>query len=383
MENSDLTFEQGPIRPPSEAESLLIRVTRNCPWNRCAFCHLYKGSRFSPRSVEEVKSDIDAVRTIAEEIQSLSRQIGSGGEVTQKVARKILENPDLAYPYKYVAIWLYRGGKTAFLQDANTMVLKTGKLAEILKYLKKTFPSLERITSYSRSQTIARKTVQELKTLRSAGLNRLHVGFESGYDPLLTLVKKGTTAEEHTVAGRRVVESGIELTEYYMPGLGGRDMSENHAIASARVLSEINPTFIRLRTSVFLPGMPLADEIEKKTFIPLDDDETVMELRLFLEGLNDISSTVLSDHIINLLPQVEGTLPEDKGAMLQVIDDYLSLDPETRILYRAGRRAGFLTSPAQLSHPVYLQKVQDLLAALEGKFGSTEEGLSRLLGSYI
>ena len=113
-------IEQAPIRPPSEAQSLLLRVTRNCSWNRCEFCHIYKGKRFSPRTVEEVKKDIDAIREIVSQITSLSCSRGFGGEVSAALAGSILNNPH-QYPegYRSVVLWLYTSGKNVFLQDAK------------------------------------------------------------------------------------------------------------------------------------------------------------------------------------------------------------------------------------------------------------------------
>ena len=221
----ELHFEQGPIRPPSEAYSLLLRVTRNCPWNRCEFCHTYKGQKFSVRSVEEVKRDIDVAQEIVSEVKALSWQRGFGGEITAPLVNLILQNPQ-HYPdgFRSVILWLYMGGKNVFLQDGNNLILKTDDLVEILRYLKETFPSIERITSYARAKTVSKKTVEELRDLYRAGLSRIHIGLETGYDPLLQYMKKGVTAQEHIDAGRKVKESGISLSEYVILGLGGRRM---------------------------------------------------------------------------------------------------------------------------------------------------------------
>ena len=206
-------FEQGPIRPPSEAYSLLLRVTRNCPWNRCVFCHTYKNEKFSLRTVEEVKKDIDVVQEIVSEVRALSWQHGFGGEITAPLVNLILQNLQ-HYPdgFRSVALWLYTGGKNVFLQDGDNLVLKTSQLTEILKYLKETFPSIERITTYSRAKTVSKKTVEELQSLYGAGLSRIHIGLETGYDPLLQYMRKGVTAQEHIDAGKKVKASGISLS---------------------------------------------------------------------------------------------------------------------------------------------------------------------------
>ena len=215
-------IEQGPIRPPSEAQSLLLRVTRNCSWNKCEFCHIYKGERFSLRSVEEVKRDIDNIKGIVEEIRSLSLSMGMGGEIKPPLAGAIMKRPE-QFPlgFRSVILWLHNGGKNVFLQDANNLALKTADLVEILNYLKATFPSIERITTYSRARTVAKKSITDLKEIHDAGLSRIHMGLETGYDPLLKMIQKGLTAQEQIQAGRKVKEAGISLSEYIMPGLGG------------------------------------------------------------------------------------------------------------------------------------------------------------------
>jgi radical SAM superfamily enzyme YgiQ (UPF0313 family) len=195
-EVTDLLFEQGPIRPPSESQSLLLRLTRNCPWNRCEFCHTYKDQKFSLRTVEEVKKDIDAVSEIAQELKALSWEVGEGGEITANLVRFVLQNPrDYPDAFRSVVLWLYAGGKNVFLQDANSLVLKTDHVVDTLTYLREKFPFVERITTYARSKTISKKSVDELRSLHRAGLYRIHMGLETGYDPLLEYIQKGVTAE--------------------------------------------------------------------------------------------------------------------------------------------------------------------------------------------
>ncbi len=216
-----LNFEQGPIRPPSEARSLLIRVTRNCPWNRCEFCPVYKGARFSRRTVEEIKEDIDTVKEIVDTLKRTSWQGGFGGSIDRRLVEGILQDERYSESFRSVALWLYHGAESAFLQDANSLVIKTSNLVEVVSYLKQTFPGLRRITSYARSSTLARKSVEDLRQLKAAGLNRIHVGLESGSDEVLAYVRKGVTAAQQIEGGQRVVAAGIELSEYVMPGLGG------------------------------------------------------------------------------------------------------------------------------------------------------------------
>ena len=217
-------FEQGPIRPPSEASSLLIRVTRNCPWNRCTFCPVYKGERFSLRPVAHVKKDIDAVHRYVirfREAGGLSRKavdaVMAGGETDDPAAC-------------HAALqWMGAGMASIFLQDANSLIMRPDDLIEILNHLRERFGQVERITSYARSHTIARISDANLAAMAAAGLNRIHIGLESGSDKVLDRVKKGVDKATHIRAGIKVKSAGMELSEYVMPGLGGRALSCDHA----------------------------------------------------------------------------------------------------------------------------------------------------------
>ncbi len=330
-------FELGPIRPPSEAYSLLIRATINCPWNRCKFCHTYKGKKFQLRSVEEIKQDIKTAKVIKDKIEELSGKSGYGGRV-KEMAGMVFNNPPNE-AFRNVALWLYAGGESAFLQDANSLIMRTSELAEVIRFLKETFPSINRITSYARSKTAAKKKPEELVELREAGLSRLHIGLESGYDPLLQYMDKGITAAEHIKGGRNIVESGISLSEYVILGLGGKAMWREHATQTARVLNQIDPDFIRVRTLTINSRMPLYDEIENGNFIQATDEEILEEERLLIEQL-ECHSTYVSDHITNLLQEIEGKLPEDKEKMLASIDRFQALSPEEKTNFRIGRRVG-------------------------------------------
>lgn len=382
---ASVQFEQGPIRPPSEAYSLLLRVTRNCPWNRCEFCHTYKNEKFSLRTVEEVKRDIDVVQGIISEIKSISWKYGFGGEVSVPLVNLILQHPQhFSDGFRSVALWLYNGGKNVFLQDGDNLILKTKELVEIIGYLKETFPSIERITTYTRAKTVSKKKVEELQDLYEAGLSRIHIGLESGYDPLLQYIKKGVTAQEHIEAGNKVKASGISLSEYVILGLGGKAMWREHAIETARVLNQINPDFIRVRTLKVLRTMLLYQKIEKGEFIPLSDDEIVKEERLLIEHLEGMTSTFVSDHILNLLQEVEGKLPEEKEKMLNHIDRYLSLPKAEKDNFRLGRRAGIYQSVEDLFKPGLRDKVEKALQQIESeRRGDIEKVLSDMMESFI
>ena len=192
----DYSFELGPIRPPSEAYSLLIRATRNCPWNKCQFCAVYKGQKFELRPVEDVIKDIETVRAIRDEIRELAWKTGDGGRV-REIAAAVYNEYQHDAAIRNVSLWMWAGSASAFLQDANTLIMRTPDLVEVITFLKQTFPELNRITSYARSKTAAKKTVEELNELKNAGLSRLHIGLESGSDKVLEYMLKGVTSEDH------------------------------------------------------------------------------------------------------------------------------------------------------------------------------------------
>jgi len=374
-------FEIGPIRPPSEGRdhSLLIRVTRNCPWNRCLFCNTYKRVKFQYRSVEEVKEDIAAARALAEELKATSWRLGLGGSINGAVVEAMVNGAPEVYDSDSVDArtlqlrlqslvnvtnWLASGGRTIFLQDANTLIMRVPELVEVIKYLKASLPSIERVTSYARAKTVAQRTPEGLRVLHEAGLSRLHIGLESGADEVLDYMQKGVTAEQHISGGRKVVESGISLSEYVMPGLGGRRWSERHAQDSAHVLNEIDPDFIRLRSLVISRGSPLHERQESGDFQALHEDEIVAEIGLLIENLN-CHSYVTSDQMSNLLWEVEGQLPQDKQAMLDTIAQYLSKRPLERLKFRLERRlSSYLSVYGGLSEEVKAG-VETALYALE------------------
>jgi len=335
--------------------------------------------------VEEVKRDIDRVREIISEMKALSWQYGFSGEITAPLVNLILQNPQ-HYPegFRSTALWLYSGGKNVFLQDGNNLVLRTDDLVEILRYLKGTFSSIERITSYARAKTVSKKTAEELQALCQAGLSRIHIGLETGYDPLLEYMKKGVTAQEHIDAGRKVKQSGISLSEYVILGLGGKTMWREHAIETAKVLNQINPDFIRVRTLKVLKTMPLHEKVENGEFVLSSDGEIVVEERLLITNIEGITSTFVSDHILNLLEEVEGKLPEEKEKMLGLIDRYLALPAEEKTNFRLGRRAGVYRSLDDLSNLELKGQVEKALRRIElERPGGFEQVISDLMESFI
>lgn len=334
-------FEIGAIRPPSEAESLLIRVTRNCPWNKCTFCSLYKGERFSIRSKEHIFKDIDLIKTCIETFKKLEDVSNVERQEQLRILRKTLGSED-RWAFQSAWGWYQGGMESIFLQDANSLVMKSKDLIEILNYIKVNLPDVKRITSYARSHTIARIKDEELKAIGEAGLNRIHIGMETGADKVLTLVKKGVDKATHIVAGQKVKRANIQLSEYFMPGLGGNEYSKENALETANALNQINPDFIRIRTLAVTKKSELIKDYDSGTFSRTNDTKMVEELYQLVKSLDGITSRVKSDHILNLIPEAEGTFPEDKQKILSVLKWFLDLEEEEKMIFRVGRRTGVM-----------------------------------------
>lgn len=375
-----ISFELGPSRPPSEAHSLLLRFTRGCPWHRCEFCSSHRTMTFSLRTVDEIKRDIAAAKTIADEIKKASWKLGYGGDIRETSAL-IHQNPP-SEGYRVVSLWLYFGEGSVFLQDADSLIMRTPDLVEVLNFLKESFPDITRVTSYGRSKTTSKKTLEELKAIHEAGLTRLHVGLESGSDTVLEYVQKGTTADHHVKGGRKVVESGISLCSYVVPGLGGKRWSAEHAAETARVLNEINPHFIRLRSLAIREDIPLYQKWATGDFELLTDDEVVEEIKQLIQRL-DVTSYLASDHIENLLQEVEGQLPADKGKMLKVIERYQALSPEERLNFQFGERAGYYSVLDDLHRPNLRQRIDRSIEQLRASGEDIQQALLNMKKRFL
>ena len=375
-------FEQGPIRPPSESRSLLIRVTRNCPWNHCTFCPVYKRSRFSVRPVEHVKQDIDVVSLYVDTIREGAEK---RGKIPSFQLKQLFGNLSANDPAAYQAAlhWAAGGMRSIFLQDANSLIMKPQDLIDVLCHLNEKFPWVERITSYARSHTIARISDAHLRRMREAGLNRIHVGLESGSDDVLKLVKKGANSKTHIKAGAKVKKAEMELSEYIMPGLGGRKLSHQHAIETAETLNQINPDFIRLRTLAIPNHVPLFKEQQSGQFEKCTDREMAEEILKFLRALEGITSTITSDHILNLFQEIEGTLPEDKPRMMAVLEEFLDMPPEKQTLYQIGRRLGYFQSLEDLASPNRRARAEKVRQELNITPENVDETIEELMKRFI
>jgi radical SAM superfamily enzyme YgiQ (UPF0313 family) len=278
------------IRPPSEAKSLLIRAVRGCNWNRCLFCGIYDyfETPYSERTLDEVIKDIDALHEMYGDIF-----------------------------------------KTAFLGDANPLALKTDFLVEVLTHLRTRFPSLTRVTSYARASSLSKKSEEELKAIRQAGLDRVHVGMESGSNSVLAFHKKGTNQKQLIDAGLKTMSSGMELSYYFLLGLGGREMWEDHVKGSAEVLNFVKPHFIRVRRLWIHPMSKLMARIDAGEFSEQTPEGTVIELRDLVEKLEPSSPVLACDHANNYI-QIFGRLLDHKEEMLQIINAFLDLPEEQK-----------------------------------------------------
>lgn len=307
MHFESIAYDFPPFRPPNEANSALIRITRGCPWNRCEFCAMYKHLKFESKPLDEVKKDV-------------------------LKARKI-----------------YGKTETIFLGDSDSLVHKN--MPEIMAFIKEVFPEAKRVTSYARAKTILSRTMVFLESVRESGLDRLHLGLESGDPVVLQRLCKGATPEEMVLAGKKAKKAGFEVSFYVLSGAGGKDRWKEHAINSARVLNKARPDFIRLRTLTIQHGTPLDEKLSTDVFFLTPPLERLMEVKLFIETLDVRDCFLASDHLTNYLwagnavvyKGVSGTLPEEKEAMMATVTRAIRLIQSTDLevkdshqLYREG-----------------------------------------------
>jgi len=266
------------FRPPSEANSLILRVTIGCAHNACTFCGMYRDVKFRTRPMSEISGLI------------------------QQSAR--------VYPHV----------RRVFLADGDALVLATDKLLDILSQLRAAFPKLTRVTCYGGPQDILRKTPEELQALHDAGLKIIYLGIESGDDDVLAGINKGATADEMIAAGQRVLAAGIKLSAMLILGLGGKEKTVQHALNSARVVNAINPTMLSALTLMLHDGLPLRDAADRGEFQPLSPYELLQEVQLMIQNFEIAGPCIFrSNHVSNLLP-LAGTLPEDKDQLLRNIE---------------------------------------------------------------
>ncbi len=361
-------FEICSIRPPTENYSLTFRLTRNCYWNKCAYCPVYKtGVKFSKRSLDEVIADIrrakkiddflfesgigfpvygdndfTKLQPIIERVQRARWEAGIIDDSSEKdlpdetdprlrwFSSWFKNKPTIQDSFTNIVTWRIGGSKTCFLGDADSLILDPEYLGSVMKEIKKEFPGIERFTIYGRTRSASQlRTVKELKRLCMAGLNRIHFGLESGSDRVLSLIDKGVTATQHIDGCRKTKEAGLSCSVYVMPGLGGASLSDEHADETARVINEIGPDYVRLRTLELFAQTRLEAERSAGRFIECSEEQVVREIRTLVSEIN-VPVEFMSDSASNLL-DISGKLPEKRNEMLSRIDEYLALSPRMKL----------------------------------------------------
>ncbi|MFH1569185.1 MAG: radical SAM protein, partial [Gemmatimonadota bacterium] len=230
---------------------------------------------------------------------------------------------------------------SCFLQDGDSFLMKTADLLQVLEHIRRRFPSLQRITSYGRAATMVRKPPEEMRALCQAGLNRLYCGMESGSDRVLERIHKGVTAADIVRAGLMAREAGMEISEFLIVGLGGRELAEENATRTAAALNQIDPDFIRVRTIGVKVGSRLEQTMGRGEYVLQGEEELIREQRLLLQGLEGVTGYYSNDHAVNLLMEVEGRLMEAKPWLLAQLDQFLEMSPEEKVHFALGRRLNY------------------------------------------
>jgi len=282
------------FRPPSEWMSYYLPLTSGCSNNTCTFCTYY-GSKLQVRDIEDVKKEIDALAFYT---------------------KQGLRLPDNSYAaYAIAQQW---DGRRVFLQDGDALVYPFPKLKETLQYLNEKFPHLERISTYATAQDILHRSVRELEGLRDLKVSMFYMGVESGHNEVLDSIGKGVHYDELVEAGRKVKEAGIILSITVILGLGGVDLSQKHAMATARIMTDLDPEFVGALTLSLVPGTPLYDQVKKGAFRLISPFRSLEELEIMVENSRFSDCFFSSMHASNYL-SVRGNLPQDKERMLKQI----------------------------------------------------------------
>jgi len=288
----DPELEQPLIRPPSESRSVLVRLTRGCRWNRCRFCGIYPAlgePGFSVRTAVEVDRDIERLKQIMP------------------------------------------AARTAFIGDADPLQAGLDAFIRTASRLRERF-RLERLTAYARVSTLDRLERGSIRRLAGAGLNRLHIGLESGDPETLRFHRKGHSPDMVRRVAARLKGAGIEISFYVLLGMAGADGWRRHAVETAKLVNDTEPEFLRLRR-LWIYGSgemsagracPLREEVRAGRFTPRDPEGTVLELRLLLENLDEsLSTEIVSDHRNNYV-DVSGVVKTDKQKMLDRVEAFLA-----------------------------------------------------------
>ena len=274
------------IRPPSEANSLILQVTVGCSHNKCIFCPAYKAKRFRIKSFDEIKEDIDEASIHAQHVRRV------------------------------------------FLADGDALIIPQQRLLDIVHYLNETFPKLTRIGIYGNAKSILRKSIDQLRELKEHKLSIIYLGIESGDEETLKNVHKGITYEKMVEAAKRVKEASIKLSVTVLLGVAGTERSIIHAKETARILTDIQPDHVGALTLMIPPEAPLYRMVEEGKFKLPSPFELLQELRIMIAESDLHNCLFFSNHASNYLP-VKARLPKDKHSSLNLIDDVLSSGDES------------------------------------------------------
>ncbi|MFO7753698.1 MAG: radical SAM protein [Desulfobacteraceae bacterium] len=282
-------YEGNIIRPPSEADSILLQVTVGCSHNKCTFCGTYTGERFQIKSDEVIFEDIE-----------------------------------------YAATYM-KGAKRLFICDGDALVIPQRRLVAILERINERLPWLERIGLYANTKSIKMKTREQLAELNALGLKIAYMGLESGDDVTLKNIRKGADSTRMIEMGRKIRDAGIQLSITVLLGLAGRERSEIHARETGRVLSEIDPEYVGALSLMLIPGTELHQQYERGEFQLITPEEMLEEIGLMISTTNLSSGLFHANHASNYLP-IRAKLPEDKEKTLKLIsralEGKIELKPE-------------------------------------------------------
>ena len=274
-------YEGNIIRPPSEANSILLQVTVGCSRNKCTFCGTYLGERF------RIKPD-----------------------------SIIMEDIEFAAHY-------CRRQRRVFLCDGDALIVPQKRLVKILETIKNRLPWVTRVGAYANAKSLKMKTLDELKTLKALGLGIVYMGIESGDDATLKAINKGASSSHMIEMAKKAREAGMKLSLTVLLGIAGRHRSRIHARETGRVLSAIDPDYVGALSLMLIPGTALFDEFQSAKFDLIEPDEMLVELRTMIAGTNLSSGLFHANHASNYLP-IKARLPKDKEATLELIDQALA-----------------------------------------------------------
>ncbi|MCW8801297.1 MAG: radical SAM protein [Desulfobacter sp.] len=282
-------YEGTVIRPPSEADSILLQVTLGCSHNKCTFCGTYRGKRFNIKKDDVIFEDIE-------------------------------------FAGKYC-----RRQKRLFLCDGDALVIPMRRLVPILERIRDRLPWVERVGVYANTKSIKMKTDEELAQLRKLGLKIAYMGLESGDNKVLEAIRKGADADKMITMGKKLKQAGIKVSVTVLLGLGGRKDSLDHARETGRVLTAMDPDFVGALSLMLIPGTELHDQYEKGEFELLEPEEMLTELGAMIAATNLTDGLFHANHASNYLP-IRAHLPQDKEKTLELIsqalDGKIPLKPE-------------------------------------------------------